>query len=118
MPACQRFQGKELKVSSALFREDALILHAPRSRSVTLKRRTGECVTVAYDDISWLGIWSRASEPLRYVCVEPWLGVDSPAALQSHELADKPDVLRLPAGKSFSFHMAIRDHAACQPCVP
>lgn len=56
MPACQRFRGKELKVSAALFREDALILHAPKSRSVTLKRRTGECVTVAYDDISWLGI--------------------------------------------------------------
>ena len=110
--ACDSFRGTELKVSTALFREDAIILHAPCSRCVTLHRQGGERVSVRYDDVTWLGIWSRASDPLRYVCIEPWLGVDSPETLDSHELKDKMDILTLKAGETFAFRMTIEDHTA------
>lgn len=111
-PSTQRFQGQLLPLSETLFEEDALLLRQPRSRRVTLRRQDGLRISVAYDDISWLGIWSRSAPPLSYVCIEPWLGSDSPAASVSPALEDKPDLLRLPAGQVFRFHMTIEHHVS------
>lgn len=105
-PSGQRFEGRQLSLSEALFAEDAMLLSRPRSRKVTLKRKNGTCVSVSYDDISWLGIWSRVSAPLSYVCIEPWLGSDSPVEA-GPLLEEKPDMLRLPAGNVFQFHVNI-----------
>jgi len=106
-PSFRRFQGQQITLSEKLFEADAMLLHQPRSRRVTLRRKDGIAVSVCYDDISWLGIWSRATSPLSYVCIEPWLGSDSPAALTSPALEDKPDILRLSAEAVFQFHMTI-----------
>ena len=105
-PSAQRFEGQQLVLSETLFAEDAMLLHQPQSRKVTLRRQNGTNVSVAYDDISWLGIWSRATSPLSYVCIEPWLGSDSPVQA-APALEEKPDILRLPAGEVFQFHMTI-----------
>lgn len=106
-PSCQRFEGQRLVLNEKLFAEDAILLHQPRSRKVTLQRKNGTHVSVLYDDISWLGIWSRPTQPLSYVCIEPWLGSDSPAAGSSCALEDKPDILHLGPGEIFRFHMTI-----------
>ena len=66
----------EIPLSGDLFKDDAMLFESPVSERCTLKRQNGKDITLDYGKVTWLGIWSRAREDLRYVCVEPWFGVD------------------------------------------
>jgi len=66
----------EIPVSGDLFADDAMLFEAPASERCTLKRINGKDITLDYGKVTWLGIWSKAREDLKYVCVEPWFGVD------------------------------------------
>ena len=66
----------EIPLSGALFKDDAMLFESPKSEKCTLCRQNGKNITLNYGSVTWLGIWSRAREDMKYVCVEPWFGVD------------------------------------------
>ena len=71
-------ETRELTLAPEMFDSEAMILEAPKSRSVMLERRDGTCVRYRFPQVPWLGLWSRRGSSLRYICIEPWFGVDDP----------------------------------------
>ena len=56
-----------------LFNKDALIFRDIESKRVSLKsKKSGEILSVEFDDFNDLGIWAKPASP--FVCIEPWLG--------------------------------------------
>ncbi len=100
--------GGTLPLDASLFREDAMIFEEPGVTAVTLRRREGRDVRVSFDPVPWLGVWARpaADGHLRYVCVEPWLGVDDPVDAD-HTIGRKPGIQRLEPGAERVFRMKI-----------
>lgn len=95
-----------IPLSSALFANDALIFDEIRSHAVTLMRRDGSSVRVEYPDAPCVGIWSCSKPPLRYVCIEPWHGMDDFSDF-SGELTDKRHSRLLSSGERFTFTVRI-----------
>lgn len=100
------FEGK-IPVSGELFKDDAMIFEAPKAQKVTLKRQNGKSVSVEFGYVTFLGIWSRAREDLRYVCVEPWLGVDDVMGFEG-DVSEKLGIEKLESGAHTELVMTIK----------
>lgn len=97
-------QGRTLALTPHLFDEDALIFLAPASRSLHYGPETGRGLTVDFEVMPQLGIWSKPAAP--FVCLEPWSGYASPAEF-SGDIADKPGMTAIEPGDSRSFAMSV-----------
>jgi len=86
------------------FAQDALIFEGLRSDRVILYCSNIPRVIVDYGNAPCLGIWAKPNAP--YVCIEPWYGMDDSASV-SGELANKPQIVKLPAKNCFRFPMSI-----------
>ena len=97
-----------LTLKSSLFNNDALIFERPGVTELTLLRRKGPNVRVRFDEVPWLGVWSRgeAYGDLKYVCVEPWLGVDDPVDADG-QIEHKTGIQSLDAGGERTFSVSI-----------
>lgn len=95
-----------ISLSHALFQEDAMMFDGIRSRSITLLRQDGSRVRVEYGAAPCLGVWSQPKPPLRYVCLEPWYGLDDFVDFAG-DFSQKPHCQVLAAGQSFAFPMRI-----------
>ncbi|MEM7371208.1 MAG: aldose 1-epimerase family protein [Bacteroidota bacterium] len=63
-----------LPLHDQLFDNDALIFKDLSSKRVRLKsRKSGQILTVRYDNWPYLGIWAKPGAS--FVCIEPWLGL-------------------------------------------
>lgn len=102
----ETFDG-EIPVSGSLFAKDAMIFEAPESEKITLRRKNGMDVSVEYGSVTWMGIWSRAREDLKYVCVEPWLGVDDDFGFEG-EVSEKTGIETLESGQHKDLVIVIR----------
>ena len=100
------FDG-EITVCGDLFKDDAMIFESPASEKITLARKNGKSVSVEYGKVTWLGIWSRAREDLKYVCVEPWLGVDDVFGFEG-DVSEKLGIEKLESGKHTELKMVIK----------
>ena len=71
-------EDASLTLRADLFKEDALLVEAPAFTAITLRRAAGRDVKFTFDPVPWLGLWSRYLESgeVKYICLEPWLGVD------------------------------------------
>jgi len=87
--------GKRLQLNDSMFEEDAVIFDRLESRRVTYGAATGPGITVAFDGMSSLGIWSKPGA--EFVCIEPWQGYASPQDFDG-ELKDKPGMLLIESG--------------------
>ena len=96
-------EGRTLRLNEPLFAADALIFDPPASRSVRYSAPGGPAVTVAWDGMRELGIWSK---PADFVCIEPWRGISSPEAFDG-AFADKPGVVTIPPGASCTGSLTI-----------
>ena len=69
-----------MDLDGSLFREDAVILEKPDVNEIILKKAGGADIRFSYDDVPYFGLWSRhlPDDKLKYICLEPWLGVDDP----------------------------------------
>ena len=66
----------EIPVNRDLFKVDTLIFETPDATSVELSTdKDARKVTVAYEDMPFLGIWSPYKKDAPFVCIEPWCGV-------------------------------------------
>lgn len=89
-----------------LFDDDAMLIHRPRSTSASLLRQDGTGVRFDFGQVPWVGVWSMRRKGLKYVCIEPWFGVDDPVDAVG-DMEQKLDVVHLPAGEAFEMNMRI-----------
>lgn len=95
-------KDNRLLLDYALFDDDVLIFPNLHSRSVELRSgRTGRGVRVSFTGLSSLGIWTPPHKRAPFVCIEPWQGLPA-FAQESGELAEKPGVVALPGGVSYT----------------
>ncbi|MGI3901764.1 MAG: aldose 1-epimerase family protein [Janthinobacterium lividum] len=97
-------EGRRLTLTPHLFDEDALILLAPASRSLRYGPEHGRGLTIGFDGMPQLGIWSKPGAP--FVCLEPWSGYASPVDFAG-DIADKPGMTAIAPGDSRSFAMSV-----------
>ena len=82
------------------FARDALIFKGLRSRTLQIIHRE-HGVRMRFDTggAPTLGIWAKPGAP--FVCLEPWFGFDDSSEINA-DLQQKPDMLRLAAGETFT----------------
>ncbi|CAE7758388.1 MANBA [Symbiodinium microadriaticum] len=91
-----------LKLSKKLFQKDAIILNPITSGQVALKNTLNQkSVTVSYDAVPYLGVWSPAQEG-PFVCIEPWYGIPDLEG-SSYDLKSKPGIMKLKSNESFDW---------------
>lgn len=96
-----------LTVTEDIFAHDALIFEGLRSSFVTLYCGGKKRATVDFGSAPCLGVWAKPGA--KYVCIEPWHGIDdSPAA--TGILSGKKQIVKLAAGDCFRFPMTIIPH--------
>jgi galactose mutarotase-like enzyme len=96
--------GSTLALDESLFAEDAIIFDLLNSRSVRYTAPGAPTITLAFPDFPLLGVWTNP--PGRYVCIEPWFGMTSPADFDG-DFREKPGQFALKAGESRVFHYSI-----------
>ena len=92
--------GVSLPLRHELFDDDAVVL-AEMCKKVTLRSDKGRrAVTVAYPDMTYLGLWHRPKTDAPYVCIEPWSALPSYAG-KVDDLETKPDMTVLDTGEVY-----------------
>lgn len=56
-----------------LFKNDALVFKELKSNKITLLKNNLPYLSVTFDDIPYLGIWTKPNAP--FLCIEPWCGL-------------------------------------------
>lgn len=95
-----------IRLTDGLFDRDALIFKGLASDSVTLKSDKGtKSVTMDFPGFTHLGIWSKG-KGARYVCIEPWFGVDDAVGFEG-DITEKEGILALNPGETFNCKYSI-----------
>jgi galactose mutarotase-like enzyme len=97
-------EGRELKLTDALFERDALVWDSLESRSLRYDGGEGPGLKIGFAGMPKLGIWTKPGA--RYVCIEPWHGIADPIDFTG-EIWDKPGILRFVPGQSRTFSMQV-----------
>lgn len=95
-------------VTEDIFKEDALIFRGVRSDRVTLLCGGRPRVTVEFGSAPCLGVWAKPGA--KYVCIEPWHGLDD-SRQATGDIFEKPHIVRLEPGSCFRFPVTIIPHA-------
>ena len=78
--------------------------------SYTLRGKTpAPVLTVSYDDLPYLGLWTPADKAAPFLCIEPWAGVMD-TATHDGNLESKPGIQRLAPHADWQRHYDIRIH--------
>jgi galactose mutarotase-like enzyme len=93
-----------LQLDDALFRDDVLILDAPRSRRLIYGADAGPGLEVGFPDARYLGIWTRPGAP--FLCIEPWQGITDPEGFAA-DFRHKPGVFSVAPGASRTLTMTL-----------
>lgn len=96
----------KIVLREALFDDDAMLIHRPKSTKACLLKADGSSVHFDFGPVPWVGIWSKKRKGLQYVCIEPWYGVDDPVDAQG-DMENKLDIVHLPAGETFEMNLRI-----------
>jgi len=96
-----------LTVTEDIFAHDALIFEGLRSDHVTLYCGGRKRATVDFGNAPCLGIWAKPGA--KYVCIEPWYGMDD-APSATGILSGKKQIVKLAPGSCFRFPMTITAH--------
>lgn len=96
-------------VTRALFDNDALILDAPNSDSISLKSHSSDrSVTVHFPEAGCIAVWSPTGDDrAAFVCLEPWTSVPVYADDEYPDIEKKPHAISLERGGSYSFSYVI-----------
>jgi len=97
----------KLTVTEEIFLHDALIFEGLRSDHVTLYCGGRKRATVDFGNAPCLGIWAKPGA--KYVCIEPWYGMDD-APSATGILSGKKQIVSLDPGCCFRFPMTITAH--------
>lgn len=98
--------GRSIPLSHSLFDDDAVVLR-DMCREVTLESPLdGHSVTVTFPHMPYLGLWHAPKTDAPYVCIEPWTSLPAHAG-EMTVFEDRPDLVRLDAGKTHSCRWSI-----------
>lgn len=65
-----------IRLQRQLFEQDALIFETKGGNAFTIESEASPYkVTVAYDNLPFVGIWSPYPKEAPFVCIEPWAGI-------------------------------------------
>lgn len=65
-----------IQINRELFKNDALILETKGENAFSiLSDKTKHGVTLFYDNLPYVGIWSPYDKEAPFVCIEPWAGI-------------------------------------------
>ncbi len=94
-------KGNEMPLNYTYFDTDAIVLKDHKSKKVQLKnRKSGECVTVCFDDFRYLLFWTKRNGG--YLCIEPWTGIPDTECADK-KIEHKEGITRLAAGAETEF---------------
>lgn len=92
----------DILVTRELFANDALIYETVGPNSYSIQsEKTPHSVTVSYDDMPFVGIWSPYPSDAPFVCIEPWCGI-ADTVQATGELTEKLGINHLEAGQVFT----------------
>lgn len=98
-------ESREVEILPDTFAHDALIFSGLRSRGATLARRNTRGVHVDFGGAPCLGLWAKPGA--KYVCIEPWYGIDDRFDA-GHDFAHKEQILSLAPSDTFVFPVTVR----------
>jgi galactose mutarotase-like enzyme len=88
-------EGRELKLTEALFAHDALCFLDCASRSLAFVDASGASITMEYPSYPHAALWTRPQAP--FLCLEAWTGYSDPEGFTG-DLIDKPGMRALEPG--------------------
>lgn len=92
----------DILLTRELFKNDALIYETVGPNSYSIKsEETPHSVTVSYDDMPFVGIWSPYPKEAPFVCIEPWCGI-ADTVQATGQLTDKLGINQLGIGELFT----------------
>lgn len=98
--------NNRIELHNDLFNNDALIFREIPSKKVTLfSKKSGEILSVEYEDFNDLGIWAKPGAP--FVCIEPWLGY-ADVETASGNITTKKGIIELMPSAKFSASYTIK----------
>ena len=97
--------GSTLKLTDALFADDALVWTQLKSSRLTYGAPGHASLDIGFPDTEWLGIWTKPGAA--FVCIEPWAGIADPEDYAG-AFTDKPGINSLAPGGVHQFRMNIR----------
>ena len=92
-------KGGDLRLETALFADDALILMAPRSRGLLYGSAGMPILRLTWRGLPQFGLWSRPSGA-GFICLEPWHGYADPVGFAG-DFIDKPGLRLLAPGATW-----------------
>jgi galactose mutarotase-like enzyme len=96
---------RRLLLRDDFFTDDALIFERPASRSLRYAGEAGPSLTISWEGLPHLGVWTKPGAP--YICIEPWHSLPAEAA-EAGELSARPGLLALPPDGTAEFSMTLR----------
>ena len=82
-----------------MFDED--IFFEMENDKVQLKsKKNNNCLEVAFEDMTCLGLWHNDKSEAPFVCIEPWHGIPSTYGIVD-DFATKQQMLKLNANKKY-----------------
>lgn len=93
-----------LALDDTLFRSDALIFDAIRSRQVTYGADQGQKIRVSFPDSPYLGIWTKPGA--QFICIEPWNGIADPQGFDG-DFSEKPGIFQVRPSAEKAIQIAI-----------
>lgn len=96
--------SREIVITPELFAKDALVFDGLKSRGMTLRRANGKHVHVDFGGAPCLGLWAKPGQ--KYVCIEPWYGIDDIAGADP-DFTRKERICRIGAGDEFVFPVTV-----------
>lgn len=91
----------DILLTRELFKNDALIYETVGPNSYSIKsEKTSHSVTVSYDDMPFVGIWSPYPKEAPFVCIEPWCGI-ADTVQSTGDLVEKLGINQLDVGEQF-----------------
>lgn len=67
---------EDIPLSTSLFKNGVLVYETPGKNTISLRsRKQDKNISITYDNMPYLGIWSPYPKDSPFVCIEPWSGV-------------------------------------------
>ncbi|MDT2807117.1 aldose 1-epimerase family protein [Vagococcus lutrae] len=84
-----------IAIQRELFKQDALIYQTTGENSFSIRSdKTDRAVTVMFDNMDFVGIWSPYPKEAPFVCIEPWQGI-ADTVTSNGNLEEKKGIQRL-----------------------
>ncbi len=70
------FGNNEIQLDHSLFDKGALVFEHLNSKWIKLLDKDGRGIKMDFADFDYFGVWQRAKFKAKYICLEPWTGMN------------------------------------------